>query len=427
MYRARRLMILGLAVILLLSALLSGCRSEPEPADMYVWEEEITAPTEPIPITEPKNIFHRDNVHGAYPSCSVYPAGNDEGFYFSRVGTDLCYYYSFSEKSTIRMCSRPGCKHKDESCLSYISDLTCILEANGTLYAFCQDELSVRLLKIDPATGDRSTFYAWEGSVGEKYYILNDCFYSCGRIFTTVNMVDGLSTILLQSIDLRNGALTTIAESSDLGSGEFLGAYGNYAFINWYGLTEELPKMEDYLKEHPNETELDYYSYINRFQKEHTGKQIRKYDLITGEHEDVYSLLQMGGTNAPDFNLTGSYCAFGKYLLYSLGKTTVCRYDMNSGEARELLTVENLWGAKLVDDRLLYWLLEEEQIKVRLRDVDTGEELIRENEGDNKALAFTVLGESATSFHGVYDDKLAWISKEDYYAEKYNRSVFYPT
>ena len=413
-------------MLLIIILLLSGCRSDLGSVNMDASQKENTVSTDPIPITSPKNACYKDNIYGVYPGISAYPASNGKGFYYSPLDTNRYDFYSIAEKTAFQMCSRAGCRHKDEHCLGYISDLECFLEANSNVYAFCQNDTSVWLLKIESLTGERTKLYTWEGLVGENYYMLDSCFYSGERIFITITMVDGLSTTFLQCFDLKNETLYPIAESGSSGSGNFLGAYGDYAFVDWYGLSEELPTIEKYLEEHPENNEFDYYSYINQFQKEHTKAQVRKYNLSTGKYEDVYSALQQGSAEAPSFWLTGSYSAFGKYLLYSLEGNKICRYDMETGEAQHLLTVENLFGATLADDRLLYWSRNSDALCIRLRDLDTGEELLIENEGNNKVHVFSIHGETATVFIGLYNSKKAWISKEDYYAQRYDRVVYYP-
>ena len=413
--------ILCLVMLLLCVVALPGCQSNVKNTEVT----ESTAPTEPVPITTPKNVCYSDNIFGIYPGISVYPASNHKGFYYVRHDTNQYEYHSLQDGVSFQMCSRAGCKHKDESCPGYITGLKMILEANNIVYVFCSDGISAWLMEVNPATEERVTIAEWEGQVGEYHFEPESCFYSTGHIYVSVNRVEGLSTSMLQCVDLEEKTVTTIAESGSSGSGDFLGAYGDFAFVDWYGLSEELPTLEKYLEEHPDDDEFDYYFYINQFQKEHTKAHIRKYNIKTGDYENVSGVFQGDSMETPTFTLTGSHVAFGKYLLYSLGSETIYRYNMETGEAQKLLSVKNLFGASMIDDRLLYWWKDGDQLKIRLRDLYTEEEFDIENKGDNQTHVFSIHAETATAFIGLYHHKKAWISKEHYYAQRYDCAVYY--
>ena len=408
-------------MIAALLAVLLLCSCSSNPTETAPRETETEASTAPIPIDTPKNSYHRDNIHGASVLLGVCPSSDGTGFYIPSIRK----FYNIAEEAAFPMCPRSGCSHTDESCPSNISGMQYFLEANQQWYAFCGDGTSIWLLQIDPGTGKRNTLHRWEGVIGETYYNFGDCFYAGGRIFVTLYHVEKLMTTVFQCIDLERGTLTEIAKNDLQGSGEFLGAYGDYVFLSWYGLSEPLLDMEAYLQAHPGKTEIDYYSYIDQFQKEHTKRQILRYDLNTMESTDIYPVLRIGKEESPSFTLTGSHSAFGKYLLYSLGFNTICLYDMGSNKAQEILTAEKLSGAQLRDGRLLYWTYKDEILDIRLRDLDTGEELLIENEGNKDIHAFAIHYETATAFIGLYDGKSAWIAKEDYYAQRYDQVVYY--
>lgn len=361
-----------------------------------------------------------DNQKGTLNYISVYPSSDGKGFFIPWTGK----FYDISQGSTVRMCALPGCEHNDKDCPGRMEHLESFMEAKNVWYAFCQDDCSVWLLEIFPDTGERNTLCRWDGKVGESTYGVNSCFYAGGHIFVTLTYTEKLSTTLFQSIDLKTAELTTIEQSSALGMGELLGGYDNCALLYWVGLSEELPSFEAYLENHPDGTEMDYYGYLHKLEKEGKSTQIRQYDLTTMEYTDLYSKLQ-NGRNAPiAYMFSTNAACFGEYFLYRI-ENTILRYSMKTGKVEELITKENINNGGLYDGKLLYLVNDRTTLEVRILDLSTGEDLLVEKKSADDAMTFSIHKETGGAFIGLYDGKAAWILKEDFYAGRFDRAVFY--
>ena len=421
-------------LLLLALCLLCGCyvKQSDAPTKPVTGQEQpeyhtgaTTAPSaQEASVMEPNYTFWQDNRSSTYLLTGL-PSSDGKGFYFRDT---TLKYYDISQQASFTPCARPGCTHTDESCPNFIAGLLDLLEADGLLYAFCEDQTArrLRLLRINPADGERSVLYELRWSdERESSPLWSTCFYSSGRIYATVsNVTNGAETLFL-CVTLADGSVTELAQTSETTTGGLLGAYGDCVLLEWTTYSMAPPEFDAYLAENPGKNEEDYYSFLYGFHKKYATQEVRRLDVTTMEYTDIQSML-CSGSNAEALNTradAGIPC-YGQYLLYTVGKS-ICRYSLATQQVETLVSDINFTYRYQYDGRLFYGTKNGQKMQCHILDLQTGAEITLHNNGNTEYVEFGIYDETAEAFIGYYNGKQCWITKEDYYAERYDKAVSY--
>ena len=414
-----------LALLLCLSLLLSGCYAAPHAKETSTSTQVTKAPlssTErdaPKSVPQVKGVYYADNLRGASTRIvAAFPM--EDGAY-----TNGFYYFDVAQQTTVFPCSLPGCKHADASCPARVENMSMVLAHGDSIYAFCDESNRVSLVRYVPQAGTQTVLFSLEPSNPEKVIYVSGSLYSTEKIFiNAVRMTEITTSESLYYYDLATGELVLFFAGDELTNVEIECAYGDRAIVSWSQYTEAPLELEEYLQEHPDANEDEYYDYTNEFAKTHVLSELRCYDLNTLEYTDFYPVLQNGTDKRANINLSSDGCGYGEYILYALGED-VCRYNMRTDTFEVLVHAPNAVNGMMVDAYLLLILSEADGLTFRIYDLDTGEQWDLENEGDRTCMAFSIHDQTKTAFFGLYNGKGAMISKADYFAEAYENVVFY--
>ena len=339
--------------------------------------------------------------------------------------TDGFYYFDVAQQTTVFPCSLPGCKHADASCPARVENMSAVLAHGDSIYAFCDETNKVSLVQYVPQAGTQTVLFSLEPPNPEKVIYVSGSLYSTEKIFiNAVRMTEITTSESLYYYDLATGELVLFFAGDELTNVEIECAYGDRAIVRWNQYTEAPLELEEYLQEHPDASEDEYFDYILEFSQTHIRSELRCYDLNTLEYTDFCPVLQNGTDLTPNLYLSSNGCAYGEYILYALGED-VCRYNMRTDTFEVLIHAPSAINAMMVDAYLLLILKEDGVSTYRIYDLDTGEYWDLENENDPRGMAFGIHTQTKTAFFGLYNGKGAMISKADFFAEAYENVVFY--
>ena len=412
-----------LALLLCFALLLGGCYAAPRAEENSTPTQVPPSTTEtevPKSVPQVKGVYYADNLGGALTGLSsVFPL--EDGAYVEGI-----YYFDVAQQTTIFPCSLPGCKHADASCPARIENMDQVLAHDGSIYVFCGNlGQEISLVRYIPQTGERSVLFSREPRGQGCSIDVSWSLYSSEKIFFSVTeMTDDATLYSLHYYDLVTDKLTTIFQGDALSYAEILCAYGDRAIVSWSQYKEAPLAFEEYLLEHPDADEDDYYEYINKFSETNLVSELRCYDLNTLEYTDFFPVLQNGTDLNPNLYLFSDGCACGEAIYYALGED-VFRYNMRTDTFEVLVHAPSAINGAMVDAYLLLILMEDGVSTYRIYDLDTGEYWDLENEGIRDYLAFDPHHQTKTAFFGLYNGKAAMISKADYFAEAYENVVFY--
>ena len=414
-----------LALLLCLSLLLSGCyaaqRTKGNGTSTQGTKVPLSTAETEIHKRAPqvKGVYYADNLRDASTRIvAVFPM--EDGAY-----TNGFYYFDVAQQTTVFPCSLPGCKHTDANCPAQVENMSAVLAHGDSIYAICDESRKVSLVRYVPQAGERTVLFSLETQGAENAIYASGSIYSSEKIFLSVTKMSEITTSEnLYYYDLATDDLVLFFAGDELTYAEIVCAYGDRAIVSWSQYTEAPLELEEYLQEHPDANEDEYYDYTNEFAKTHVLSELRCYDLNTLEYTDFYPVLQNGTDKRANINLSSDGCGYGEYILYALGED-VCRYNMRTDTFEVLVHAPNAVNGMMVDAYLLLILSEADGLTFRIYDLDTGEQWDLENEGDRTCMAFSIHDQTKTAFFGLYNGKGAMISKADFFAEAYENVVFY--
>lgn len=418
-------------LVLLCSLLLSGCYSSIPDTPVQPPTTPDTSSSTDASVAEKTNSadsqitsthsFSPDNLPGALTGLSVFPAEN--GFYFA---DSVVKYYDISQKAALILCNRAGCTHTDSDCPARIPHVTQLLAQEGVIYAFSESEGSISLVRLVPQTGEKTTVYALDATVGEIDYCLTNSFYADGHIYflVTTTRTEEMTTAIYV-YDTMTENTVTLVSCSELESASVEGAFNNHVIVLWSALKQAPLEMESYFLEHPQASEDDYYAYLNEFKEENLCSELREYDLKTLTYtDDILNALRGKSQEEPYLLFSSNGSFYGEYILYTLGDEIV-RYSLKTGEREVLVKENNAVNGMLFDGKLIYLVMDTEGLKVCVFEPETGNTFTLNNAGNLQYMIFGIYRETKDAFIGYYNDRNAWILKEDFYNERYENAVFY--
>lgn len=219
----------------------------------------------------------------------------------------------------------------------------------------------------------------------------------------------------LVRVDLSDGSAETLPLD---GETTFAGASGDSVLLLTQSFTFDPMSEEEFLAEHPDG---DYGSYLleemERAETEGTTE-LRAYTFDLSD----YQVVSEGDVWISSTQMLTRY---GDYSLYAVGDTLHI-YDLATGESRAIQAPGELTNFLIVDGTAIY-LVRDPELKVYATALEGGESYLLEDRTGQSSVAFSISGECADAFYGIYGDGepvvRGWLLKEDYYAGRYDRIV----
>ena len=221
--------------------------------------------------------------------------------------------------------------------------------------------------------------------------------------------------------------LVKLIEDDETSGGAPLGVYGKYLLVFWKQYEESVLEYEAFINKYAlNKADVHSLSeqYREYLQSLPCTREKRLYDLETMKYSDILPNLQGDLAEYPDVDSSSSYSAFGEYTLYRLGNQVI-RYNMVTGNREVLVEREPVVNGFLWDDKLLYIVSENGACTIFIYNPESGETVRLKNNGNTKYTEFGIHDETKDAFIGIYNESYAWILKEDYYNERYDKAVVY--
>lgn len=415
LYRIRRILIAGI-VFLFLMGCQNGGRGDVTPesdgldsiASMVPTSTDI--PKENIAFT----------VAGFSYGCA---AENGAGLYIP--GIHALSYYDFESQASMILCAQAGCSHLDSTCEAWLGENVnyfasyqgkwYVLDGGGSIAG------DLILYEIDPTTHNKRALCVWNGDaqgsedVGSAF--LSNGYAYVTLSFTTVTPEGQTSVRHLDRVDLASGNKEMLVKNTDTSAFGFVGAGRNQVVLSASTLLSVPQTEEEYAADRPNSSSEEYVQYRTQFLTENLVQEIRIYDWKL----ENYTVL---GTFAEGYHFSGDpNIRYGMLFVYAVNDTLHV-YDIDTGNDVLLLTAEGIINFWIMDGNVFYIVLtHQDECQIWYCPLEGGTSVRLDNEGNTSSMAFSLSRETAEQFIGLYDGQWKWISKEDFYAERYDRAV----
>ena len=394
--------------LILLLALYTGCVRQTPP--------ETTGPTTGTEATTEEGTFQGDTPPQSYPvprenrrGANVLLAGvaspQADGYY--SAARALKFYDAQSGK-TVFLCSQLGCTHSDSTCRAWLGQVDSLLAYGDKVFASVTDEQGTSVICKDIAAGENTVLDSWEQEEGRMY---SSFVYLCSH--------QQLLVVLSISFSYwENGAIyqETVRENwlYDLETGEkrkLDWTSGDERMII-YALNREYAVVEYYRPRKYDSQDEKNWMFGKEFE-------LRLYRLSDDSYTVISTEKENGYIPAIDPSVT-----YGSVVLFR-EKDTLCLYDLDKLEKRELLTAENISNYWILDNKVFYIQGDSPQgtpgrtISIYYADIETGQPVQLENGGNTEVMDFGTRWEGDSFFVGLWKGGNYIIPKADFYLDNY--------
>ena len=353
---------------------------------------------------------------------SAFPV--EEGFYWF---DGPLWFYDVSSAKKFCACAIAGCQHVDNSCPAVVPNCSYFWIEGTTLYAFSDSEEGLMLVVSNLKTGEKHSRILLKNNSRTRFDI-GYAFFSEGWVaFQCYRSDDAGQKAVTYVYEIETENLVTLIDADDTSGGDPLGIYEKYVLASWCRYEEPVLEYDEYIKEYSLEGKDmgsisdQYREYLQSIPR---TREKRLYDLETMSYVDILKDLQGDSDLYPDVDFSSSYSTFGEYILYTLGNQ-VLRYNMVTGEREVLVEREHIVNGFLWDGKLLYIVNEDGACSIFIYDPESRETVQLKNNGNTKYTEFGIHDETKDAFIGIYNESYAWILKEDYYNERYDKAIVY--
>lgn len=316
-------------------------------------------------------------------------------------------YFDPDSGTEFAACPIAGCTHKDDACPGRIPGLTAFCADDTYWYAFTMVEDVLRLLRVDPLTGDRTVLHTWKYGA---YF--GDGILSSGYILADIcSFLEQDRTSSYVSIDLADGTVREFARSDEMGQGRLAGGDSNTVIMEWLTYSEPLLTFEQWLEANPGKSEEDYFTYVDRLYYQDNVVTLRSFDLTTGDYRDLPNT--QGARLFSDPNIS-----YDEYFVYRQGDSVMLG-SFSGKEPRTVFTAEGISNAWLMDGRVFILRREGEDLQEWVADMAGGEAKLLHDYGESDGVVFSAVREINDYFIGSGS---SYISKADYYAGNFDKA-----
>lgn len=417
----RKLVLFVLCVTLVLTT--AGCYAQVEkpeqstsvPADTT--RRDTTLPREPtqpqadgphfaITHVEPFGVKANTNIRLLMAALAKddFPTPDGEAMYLASYTVS---YFDPDSGTEFAACPIAGCTHKDDACPGRIPGLTAFCADDTYWYAFTMVEDVLRLLRVDPLTGDRTVLHTWKYGA---YF--GDGILSSGYILADIcSFLEQDRTSSYVSIDLADGTVREFARSDEMGQGRLAGGDSNTVIMEWLTYSEPLLTFEQWLEANPGKSEEDYFTYVDRLYYQDNVVTLRSFDLATGTYRDLPNT--QGARLFSDPNIS-----YDVYYVYRQGDSVMLG-SFSGKEPRTVFTADGIINAWLMDGRVFILRQDGAHLQEWVADMAGGEAKLLHDYGQSDCVVFSAVREINDYFIGSGS---FYISKADYYAGNFDKA-----
>ena len=362
-------------------------------------------------------------------SWEVFP--DDTGWYVCVAGT--VRYYDFASGQTMTLCAQPGCSHRDESCQAWLGKSTGLGVCDGTIYAALTDDTSgAQLVSKDIATGQIMVLERWDNQAG-TFYSAAMGWISRGMAIvyltrqTLEQQEDGLQSYRKETTtylyDLSAGTGRVLFTPEEGAGRRLLGFTDRYLAVSYTLPEQSLLNPEEFEQQYGENASYGRYAYFN------THCQLLLYDLSDGTQ------IIIADHDRDGYIMTADPCtAYGKDCIYQCGDTLYL-LDLDTGKSRALVTMEHIINYWLMDNKAFIltdegmdhetYILDNDASKSALwcADLWDGQAVELENAMNDSGMILSIHQEGGSFFRGLGPLGRCVISKEDFYAGRYDQAV----
>lgn len=384
---------------------------------------QTTQTSQPSPNRSQSQITHhttppQENQIFSLPNLSWMSSSDGEGFYLP--GRNLLEYYDPETQTRIPLCSQSGCSHSGESCEAWLAaDCQGFVVYDNSWYVLTTEAGSHAVLwKIDLDTHQRTKLCDMAPKADHQRYYFSSGYVSHGYAYLHLRhqltwkqqLVEEPSLI---RVNLANGSVETLVENVTV---TFLGAGTERVLLAIETFAVTPLSEKEYLNQHPDG---NYYAYLQTQLAENGsgGVELREYTPDMSS----YQVLTKGNVWV---STSLSQCRYGDYTLYAVDDTLYV-YNLSTGESRQVAEESVLTNFWFIDGQIIY-LVRNKEFFARYTDVMVSTTHTLENESNQQGVVFSSHGECQNYVFGLYDGEECLITKDDFFAERYENVIPIP-
>lgn len=384
-------------------------------------------PTEPSgdPVTDPDPAAAAAARSYTLPTENRRAAGagemfpDDGGWYTCVLGA--VRYFDYASGQTLTLCAQPGCSHGDSRCQAWLGNATGLALYDGAIYAaLTDDSTGTQLVRKDVSTGQITVLEQWQND-GDTFYSVQLGRFSHGTaaVYLTCRTAEQQES---GQIDIQEETAVLLYRLSDGTSRELLSPEESVdrtllGFSDRYAAVVYTPPEQSLLTPGAFAAEYGENASYGRYVHQNTQRQLLLMDLDTGTQTVVADHNRDGYIMTADPNWV-----YGNTYLYQCGDE-LRLLDLDTGESRSLLTMEHIINYWLMDNKAFFITENAEEMTVWYAELDDGKAVRLENAADEHGMIMSVSQEGGSFFRALGPKGSCVISKEDFYAGRYDNAV----
>lgn len=345
--------------------------------------------------------------------------------YCISASSNGCYAVSnsvvrFIDESTggdgMVLCSQLGCSHSDSTCSAWIGEkVDKYAEYCGKIYAIVTNaDGDTLFVEKDYVNNTSRTLASWDNT-DDRFVDYTSLRISNNTallyIGTTVVTIDENEwTYGLEeerwAFDLATGEKEPFWQNEkDIDKLSILSFCGKDALVV-YESEDELLSEDEFREQFGESADYAWYCFSER------KEELWLYDLESGEHSTIAS---EGFSSPVDTNHN-----YGAKTVYMVGND-VCIYDIVTKEQQVLLTMENVINYWILDNKVFLITQNGDLMQFYYASLEDGVPVPFDQENTTGPMTFSIEGETVNCFWGQTEKGRQWISKEDFYADRYDK------
>lgn len=395
-----------LPLVLALVLLLSACAAPETPSD------DPTVDPDPVPVAQGHALPTENRDAGTM-------FFDDGGWYICVAGA--VNYYDYASGQTMVLCAQPGCSHGDDSCQAWLGSANSLAVFDGQLYATLYDDSAgAQLVRKELSTGKITVLERWNNTDSCSYSASLGCF-SCGKasVFLTSRIYEWKEDVYYESRTEEQYFLYDLSSETcrELPiTGTLMGFSDHWAAVVEALEDETELSYEEFHDQYGEELSYSYYDYT------HTRRRLLLWNL-----DDDSSTL-VADQNDGYIMTADPQQVYGLEHIYQCGDE-LRLLDLASGESRSLLRMENIINYWVMDHKAFFITranpekISQEPSHLWFADLSDGQPVELTGAMEEQAMIMSISQEGGSFFRALGPNRWCVISKEDFYAGRYENAV----
>ena len=377
--------------------------------------------------TQPQSAGHSlpaDNIYSeGGGERNLCPSTSADGYY---TCTNVVQFCAGTSVKPITLCAQTGCAHEDSTCQAWIGKVWSYLEYQGKIYAIVS-EGEFRFIEKDLSTGTITIIDRWEDFEGGYYHAslstVADGLAIVRVTKTTTSEQNGRPVSKAEDsvwrYNLKTGEKKMIFSGSQLRGMGVMGLSSRYIAVSVHKPNPDPLTREEFEAQYGENA--NYNRYINR-----SGHvELRLYNIDASVCSVVASTEKNGMLPYCESNNV-----YGKEVLYKCNDTMYL-LNLDTGESWAVVTMENIVNFWVMDHKIFLivsnmpWYISSDpnrEISIYYVDFDDGIPVKLGNGGNTERMEFSIHQEGGSFLVGLWNDGHYIISKEDFYADRYENA-----